>query len=113
MRGGEAQDAAAESIPDERPRAQSVQRVQIGLIGLAAMVLLVGLANVILTSAQQSQSQVVPEAAPTVSARPPAPPVSDPLADMGVVPASSETGRAGQAPAVPPPGAADVPIPMP
>jgi len=77
-----------ESVPT-RPtgwRAQAVQRVQIGLIGLAAMVLLVGLANIIISNARQNQAQVVPEAAPTVAPQQTTAPVNDPLADVGVLP---------------------------
>lgn len=77
----------------ERPRAplagtssQSIQRLQVGLFGLAAMVLLVALANIIRNNAEQNEATVVPEAAPTVAAEPKAAPVSDPLADAGVVP---------------------------
>ena len=65
---------------------QSIQRLQVGLFGLAAMVLLVALANIIRTNAEQNEATVVPEAAPTVSAEQKAPTVSDPLADAGVVP---------------------------
>ena len=65
---------------------QSVQRLQVGLFGLAAMVLLVALANIIRNNAAQNEATVVPEAAPTVVAQKKAPVVSDPLADAGVVP---------------------------
>lgn len=83
-------------------RSQSMQRLQIGLFGLAAMVLLVGLANIILTNAQENQARVVPEAAPTVAAEQEAAAGSDPLADAGVVPdsrddAPSEAGNAAPA----------------
>ncbi len=63
-----------------------MQRLQVGMFGLAAMVLLVGLANIIMNSAQENQARVVPEAAPTVVVTPPPVPASDPLADAGVVP---------------------------
>jgi hypothetical protein len=88
----------AENLPppirgDEQPasplagtRSQSMQRLQIGLFGLAAMILLVSLANIILTNAQQNEARVVPESAPTVAADVNADQVSDPLADAGVVP---------------------------
>jgi hypothetical protein len=76
--------------PPEAPLAgthsQAMQRLQIGLFGLAAMILLVSLANIILTNAQQNEARVVPEAAPTVVAEESLGPVSDPLADAGVVP---------------------------
>ncbi len=67
-------------------RSQAMQRLQIGLFGLAAMVLLVGLANIIITNAERNQARVVPEAAPTVTADENAVPGTDPLADAGVVP---------------------------
>ena len=83
-------------------RSQAMQRLQIGLFGLAAMILLVSLANIILTNAQQNEARVVPEAAPTVAAEEEAAPVSDPLADAGVVPdmpheAEPEAGDAAPA----------------
>ena len=81
-------------------RSQSMQRLQIGLFGLGSMILLVGLANVILTSARQNEARVVPEAAPTVAAEQAAAPVSDPLADAGVVPdMPASTGAQATGPA--------------
>jgi len=71
-------------------RAQSLQRLQIGLFGLAAMVLLVGLANIILTNAKENQARVVPEAAATVAADGNTDAGSDPLAAAGVVPDEPE-----------------------
>jgi hypothetical protein len=83
-------EAVHPAPPPEAPlagtRSQAMQRLQIGLFGLAAMILLVSLANIILTNAQQNEARVVPEAAPTVAADEEAAPVSDPLADAGVVP---------------------------
>ncbi|OYW45517.1 MAG: hypothetical protein B7Z08_09615 [Sphingomonadales bacterium 32-68-7] len=67
-------------------RAQTLQRLQVGLTGLAAMMLLVGLANILNSNLQQNEAQVVPEARATESAAAEAPPASDPLADAGVVP---------------------------
>ena len=92
-------------------RSQSMQRLQIGLFGLAAMILLVSLANIILDSAESNEARVVPEAAPTVNAGNGAAQVSDPLADAGVVPdvpdepaheAVGGQGQAGDAPALQP-----------
>ena len=72
-------------------RAQAVHRMQVGLFGLAGMLLLVGLANIIMdralisddataasSAAAASAAKVSPEAAQT--------PANDPLADIGVVP---------------------------
>ncbi len=81
--------------PDQRPapqhfeppsarelRAQAVQRLQAGLFGLAAIVLLVGLANIINDRARSSEA-VVPAAPAKADDR------ADPLADIGVVPAAA------------------------
>ncbi|TNE32901.1 MAG: hypothetical protein EP350_05260 [Alphaproteobacteria bacterium] len=85
-------------------RSESVHRLQIGLSGLAAMVLLVGLANMIQDRARVAESMSVPEAAPTTE--PSSQPIqSDPLADAGLVPdlpvepsASPPPAPAGQGP---------------
>jgi hypothetical protein len=79
-------DATLIDAPLAGTRSQAMQRLQIGVFGLAAMILLVSLANIILTNARQNDARVVPEAAPTVAAEESAAPVSDPLADAGVVP---------------------------
>jgi len=73
-------------------RAQAVQRLQVGLFGLSAMLLLVGLANIIMDRARQTEAQ---EAMPAVIA--PAAQeqgASDPLADIGVVPSAEPTADA-------------------
>ena len=93
-------------------RGQAIQRLQVGLFGIASMVLLVGLANIIKTNVQQSEAQVVPEAAPTTADEEAGEPASDPLADAGIVPELS----AKPAPAVtppPPPENGDVSAPQP
>jgi hypothetical protein len=66
-------------------RAEAVQRLQVGLFGIGAMVLLVGLASIIGGQADRNDQLAVPEAAPSVE--PGAPPAqNNPLADAGVVP---------------------------
>lgn len=80
-------------------RSQALQRLQIGLFGLGTMVLLVTLANIIMTNAQQNDARVVPEAASTVAQKD-ASGASDPLADAGVLPdapADTEPSQAGDA----------------
>ena len=67
-------------------RSQAIQRLQVGLFGLAAMVLLVALANIIRNNADQNEATVVPEAAPTMISDQETGAASDPLADAGVVP---------------------------
>lgn len=74
-------------------RAEAIQRLQAGLFGLAAVVLLVGLANIINERARQGDP-----ASATVPA--PAGEGGDPLADIGVVPAAApEPAPASSAPA--------------
>jgi len=65
-------------------RAQAVQRLQAGLFGLAAIVLVVGLANIINDRARLSDTGAVgQEVAGQDRDR------TDPLAEVGVVPAAS------------------------
>ena len=65
-------------------RAQSVYRLQIGLLGLAVMLLLVGLANIIMERAKLVDADNV--ASQTSSANGQKKAESDPLAVIGVVP---------------------------
>lgn len=68
-------------------RSEAVRRLQIGLSGLAAMVLMVGLASVVLDRAKQTDASTVPDAAATTEPTKAAPtPKGDPLAEAGVVP---------------------------
>ena len=73
-------------------RAQAVHRMQVGLFGLAGMLLLVGLANIIMDRALISGDATAASAAAAASAAKlstegaVASPANDPLADIGVVP---------------------------
>jgi hypothetical protein len=67
-------------------RSQAMQRLQIGLSGLCAMILLVALANIIMDRAQESEELAVPEAVPTLATTAAPVEARDPLADVGVVP---------------------------
>jgi hypothetical protein len=78
-------------------RAQAVHRLQVGLLGLAAMLLLVGLASIIMERARMAES-TMPGSAGVATAE--ASPKSDPLADIGVVP-SPEAARPVSADAPP------------
>jgi hypothetical protein len=64
-------------------RAQAVQRLQTGLFGIAAMLLLVGLANIIMDRARLSEATSAPTTSAAASGA-----ANDPLADIGVVPAA-------------------------
>ncbi|RPF72050.1 hypothetical protein [Aurantiacibacter spongiae] len=105
FRGRAAEERASDSeaapvlAPLSGTRAQRIQRLQVGLFGIGAMVLLVGLADIVITRAQQTSASAVPEAAPTVVATETASP-RDPLADAGVAP---ELPAETDAPAAQPP----------
>lgn len=75
---------------DRELRAQSVHRLQIGLFGLCAVLLIVGLANVIMDRAQTVEAEDPIEQV-IAADEPEAKPVVDPLADAGVVPAADPT----------------------
>ena len=79
--------AAQHSNPTAREiRAHAVHRLQIGLFGLATMLLIVGLANIIMDRARLAETASGSAPAETgASMR------SDPLADIGVVPAADPT----------------------
>ncbi|HMT45744.1 MAG: hypothetical protein RL702_1972 [Pseudomonadota bacterium] len=66
-------------------RAQAVQRLQAGLFGLAAIVLIVGLANIINDRARLADAEAgKPAAAVTKDGAA----QNDPLAEIGIVPAT-------------------------
>lgn len=74
-------------------RAQAVHRLQVGLFGLAGMLLLVSLANVVMDRAQQAQQDTVPSlVTPGATAT-----ANDPLVDMGVAPELPVAGGADDA----------------
>lgn len=75
---------------DRELRAQSVHRLQIGLFGLCAVLLIVGLANIIMDRAQKVEAEDPIEQV-IAADEPEAKPVVDPLADAGVVPAADPT----------------------
>lgn len=80
-------------------RAQSVQRLQTGLFGLAAVLLVVGLANIINDRARMTED--AGKSATTQAAEKASAGTSDPLVDIGVVPsaAPSEAPTAKASPA--------------
>lgn len=95
-------DPAVLAAPLGGTRQQAVQRLQIGLIGLATMTLVVAMANIIMERAKESDATTVPEAAATMAAEPAMPaPASDPLSDAGVVPELPTGAPSGGAQAVP------------
>lgn len=80
--------AAEEAQPAPAPvnEGEVAHRLQVGLIGLGAMVLLVGVADMIMTRAQESEQAAVPEAAATVEPAASPGPNNNALEAAGVVP---------------------------
>ncbi|MGJ8598300.1 hypothetical protein [Sulfitobacter sp.] len=81
----EQNDAAPEGAPLGGTKSEARQRLQVGFGGIAAMILLVGLASVLGSQADQTEEDAVPDAAPTTEPTE-APAQRDPLADAGIVP---------------------------
>jgi hypothetical protein len=77
-------------------RAQAVQRLQTGLFGLAGILLLVGLANIINDRARMAEAANSANAA--LGTRPAEQTKEDPLADIGVVPSTADTQAASSSP---------------
>lgn len=74
-------------------RGHAAQRLQLGLFGVAAMLLIVGLANIIMDRALLGEDTRSPGEMVIGSPEEVKPP-SDPLADIGVVPAADPSAQA-------------------
>ncbi len=90
------QDAVPDAAPLGGARAEAVQRLQVGITGMLAMILLVGLADAIGGQASKAEQNAVPDAAPTTEPTG-LPSPRDPLADAGVVPDIPPEPEAGEA----------------
>lgn len=105
-------DPAAEpdfQTPPNEARQEAIQRLQIGVFGIAAMVLLVGLASIIGSQAEITEDAAVPDAAPTTEPSP-TPAQANPLADAGVVPdIAAEPTPPANVPPPPVPDSGNVP----
>jgi hypothetical protein len=75
-------------------RAQAVHRLQVGLFGLAAMLLMVGLANIVMDRARQATDEDVAIVAEQPASRQAGKGATDPLADIGIVPAADPSAQA-------------------
>lgn len=82
-------------------RAQAVQRLQAGLFGLAAIVLIVGLANIINDRARMAEAEA---GKPAAAAAKDGAAQNDPLAKIGVVPATTPDPAAASTSTTPPRG---------
>lgn len=69
-------------------RAQAVQRLQAGLFGMAGVLLVVGLANIINDRARLTERAKNPASAQAQASPSASPGTSDPLVDIGVMPSS-------------------------
>lgn len=87
------------ALPDSRAFTQAdtrrhrLQRLQVGFVGLGTVVLLVGLANIIISSVQENRATLPEDLPPVTNQDLPRP--RDPLANAGVVPelpAGTEAG---------------------
>lgn len=93
--------------PPATMRAEAMQRLQVGVLGIGAMVLLVGLASIIGGQADRNDKLAAPEAAATTEPGA-APAQANPLADAGVVPDIAAQPSPSPSPKpldLPPPGA--------
>ena len=86
-----------QTVPQAAPlagtRAQKVQRLQVGIFGLVCMILVVALADIVVSRADKTEASVVSEVGPSISIAEPTSARRDPLADAGVVPElPAETG---------------------
>lgn len=75
---------------------QMVQRVKVGLIGLAAVVLLIGLASAIFSASSREKPVGTPqaEAAANMTAANLSDLTDEPLAELGVAPSANEPSPA-------------------
>lgn len=109
------EEGGAAISPLSGTRAQRFQRLQVGLFGLAAMVMVVGLADIIMSTAESNQPATSDELLPVTAEDVPPPPQRDPLAEAGVVPdlpAEPEVVETSTPALLPPVGNGDVPPPQ-
>jgi hypothetical protein len=95
-------DGDAESSPMGGTRRQRMQRLQIGIFGLATMIVLVALADMIISSAEQNRAGVPEDMPPVTTEDLPPPAPRDPLVEAGVVPNLPVDGGAAPAQSQPP-----------
>ncbi|CAM4007321.1 Energy transducer TonB [Novosphingobium lubricantis] len=90
-------------------RADAMHRLQVGMFGLAGMLLLVSLANVIMDRAKTVDAASVTDPAASVVTKP-EPTAKDPLVDMGVAPELPVTAKEAPTPTATPEGALTGPV---
>lgn len=80
------EELEAPNAAQKRMRAEVIHRLQIGLSGLLAMLLIVSLANLITNRASQSDKTAVSDTSTSTAATDDKGANKDPLVDAGVVP---------------------------
>ncbi len=80
---------------NDHRRLDGLHRVQIGLTGLAGVILMVGLANIVIDKARLDEQTMPPPVVPTISADTgnAAATPREPLAELGVTPSAEQTGQ--------------------
>lgn len=76
-------------MADAERRREGLQRVQIGLTGVAGIILLVGLANIVIEKARLDDLSAPPPIVPTLTTNAASP--KEPLAELGVQPAPDQS----------------------
>jgi hypothetical protein len=76
---------------DKPARQEGLQRVQIGLTGLAGVVLLVGLANIVIEKARLDERSLPPAVVPTLTNASDEAQPKEPLAELGVTPSADQS----------------------
>ena len=78
--------------PEEPRKREGLQRVQIGLTGLAGVILLVGLANIVVEKARMDEKAMPPAVAPTLDggSANASGQAREPLAELGVTPSADQ-----------------------
>lgn len=101
-------ETAPASVPLGGGRGEAMRRLQIGASGVAAVLVLIGLASIVKDRASETDAAAVAGAAPTAS--PPAPSdAADPLAEAGVVPEIPDATAPSSGPSAAGGGASPVP----
>lgn len=78
-------------MADSPRRQEGLQRVQIGLTGLAGVILLVGLANIVIEKAKLGDSVQPPPTVPTLNNASALGQPKEPLAELGVTPSMPQS----------------------
>ncbi|MDF0544482.1 hypothetical protein PX699_19190 [Sphingobium sp. H39-3-25] len=78
-------------MADSPRRQEGLQRVQIGLTGLAGVILLVGLANIVIDKAKLGDSVQPPPTVPTLDSANALGQPKEPLAELGVTPSMPQS----------------------